>query len=106
MSASIQNYWNPEDDSGRSFNDQLIYDDAYYKWTKNKKYISDEHLDQVQYPRMRNEMQFFNRDRDVYKPDLSSNGAATIYKKFNETRSQDINYFRHVYPPTYYEMWG
>lgn len=104
-----QQYWNPEEELGQSYRDQLIYSDAYYNWTENKKYVHNAQFptNQLQYPRMRDEMQFFHRERDAYKPsELSSNGAAKIYKSFNNTRSQDINYMRHVYPPTYYEMWG
>jgi hypothetical protein len=101
-------YWNPADDKGKSFNDQLIYGQLYYDWTETKKYRSNQQFptNSRGYPRLRSDIEL-RRPIDVYRnKDLLPNGAARVYKKFNTDDRGSLAYFKTVYPPTYYQMWN
>jgi hypothetical protein len=101
-------YWNPEEEIGRTFNDQLIYGQSYYDWTETPKYRSNKQFptNSRGYPKMRDNLEL-RRASDVYRyKDLKPNGAARVYKRWNYTDNTSLEYIRSVYPPTYYEMYG
>jgi len=98
----MSSYWNPEDQLGRTFNDQQIYGKRYYDWTLTDKYRRNTIFptNQMGYPRNRLEIQFYQR------PELANGGAMLIHKRWRNQDKADLNYLSGVYPPTYYEMWS
>ena len=101
-------YWNPKEETGRTYNDQMIYDQRYFDWVTTNKYRNNHIYPNSGrgYPRMRNNLQL-RRSVDVYSnKELMPNGAARIYKKWNYDDSTSLNYLREVYPPNYYEMYS
>ena len=76
------------------------------------------------YPQYRYDLQFLRRDRDLYNDPVqnvklidtygprsqigpvksyTNKSKTAIYRKFEEP--EDLEYYRHMYPPNYYEMW-
>jgi hypothetical protein len=101
-------YWNPKEDTGRTYDDQMIYDQRYFDWVTVGKYRNNQHYHNSGrgYPRLRNNLQL-RRAADVYRNKaLMPNGSARIYKLWNYDDSTSLNYLREVYPPNYYEMYS
>jgi hypothetical protein len=93
--------WNPEEDGPRApakfveIEDRMIYGRNYYNWAAAPKYHR-----QHQFPTQYRDYPQFRHELSLYKP--------PIPPQFRDMVPQDKRqyYFRHVEPPTYYEMWG
>jgi hypothetical protein len=100
--------WNPQEETGRTYDDQMIYGQRYYDWVITDKYRQNKMYPTSArgYPRMRNNLEL-RRAADVYRyKELAPNGSARIHKKWNYNDSTSLNYLREVFPPNYYEMYG
>lgn len=92
--------WNPEEESaGKVQNkvleieDRMIYGRNYYRWAEAPKYrrVHQFPTQYRDYPQFRNELSLYQRPQ--VRPELTRH-------------DKNQYYFRHVEPPTYYEMWG
>lgn len=101
-------YWNPQEDKGRTYDDQMIYSQRYQDWVVTNKYNQNQMYPNSGrgYPRLRNNLSL-RRSVDVYRNnELMPNGAARIHKLWNYNDATSLNYLREVYPPNYYEMYN
>jgi hypothetical protein len=89
--ARVHNTVTPTEAVDTEYEDRMIYGRNYWDWTMAPKYRRQIITpDRYHPPVHRYELQFYKRKYP---------GAVTIVQK-------NPFYFRHVAPPTYYEMWG